>query len=48
MMVDTKHDTTNNNNQQTQRKSIIELVENIDVPPDVDRQMEEVIESMDE
>jgi hypothetical protein len=48
MMVETKRDTTNKNDQHTQSKSVMQVVENIDVPPDVDRPMEEVMEGMDE
>jgi hypothetical protein len=48
MMVETERDTTNKNDQNTQSKSVMQLVENMDVPPDVDRPMEEVMEGMDE
>jgi hypothetical protein len=48
LMVEKERDTTNKNDQQTKSKSIMQLVENVDVPADVDRRMEEVMENMDE
>jgi hypothetical protein len=48
MMVEKERDTTQKNDQNTKHKSVLQLVENVDVPPDVDRRMEEVMENMDE
>jgi hypothetical protein len=48
MTVETERDKANKNDQPTPSKSVMQLVENMDVPPDVDRRMEEVMEGMDE
>jgi hypothetical protein len=48
-MVEKERDAINKNDQETQNKSVMQLLaENVDAPPDVDRQMEEVMEDMDE
>jgi hypothetical protein len=47
-MVETERETIDKNDRQTQSKNVMEWVEKVDIPADVDRRMEEVMENMDE
>jgi hypothetical protein len=47
-VVEMERNTVNKKEQQTESKSIMQLVEEVDVPVDVDRRMDEVMEDMEE
>jgi hypothetical protein len=43
-----ERDTITKKDQQPESKTVMQLVEKVDTPPDVDRRMDEVMEDIDE